>query len=49
MSKREELKEFIGVRNNSLPSFDKDELKEFLGGMIVFGFPLVLVVIGLME
>lgn len=27
----------------------KEEIKEFIGGMIVFGLPIVLVLMGLLE
>ena len=27
----------------------KEELKEFIGGMIIFGFPIVLICLGLMQ
>jgi hypothetical protein len=28
---------------------NREELKEFIGGLIVFGLPMILVVIGLLE
>jgi len=28
---------------------NREELKEFVGGLIVFGLPMILVVIGLLE
>lgn len=27
----------------------REELKEFIGGMIIFGFPIVLICLGLMK